>query len=159
MACAEGDRPTKKILSPKPHILDSNGAWYSSFWWEVPKNHINLKILVSKFVPQGPRGVPHLGPRGAALWDLKGCPDSRSVRRPLRSHGAAPEVHALPLEVLASPLKVPWRRPTRSVHRSSMSMCHPSRSHGAAPQSPRCCTPEGPRGQTFRPKVSSLGCF
>ena len=44
---------TKKILSPKSHILDSNGLWYSSFWSVVPKNHQNLKILVSKFVPRG----------------------------------------------------------------------------------------------------------
>ena len=27
--------------------------WYSSFWLEGPKNHRNLKILVSKFVPRG----------------------------------------------------------------------------------------------------------
>ena len=27
--------------------------WYSSFWSEGPKNHRNLKILVSKFVPRG----------------------------------------------------------------------------------------------------------
>ena len=27
--------------------------WYSSFWSEGPKNHQNLKILVSKFVPRG----------------------------------------------------------------------------------------------------------
>ena len=51
------DRPTKHFLSPyQPHILDSNGVWYSPFWLEGPKNHPNLKILVSKFVP----------------WDLKG---------------------------------------------------------------------------------------
>ena len=62
----KGIVPQKKIVSPKPHILDSNGVWYSSFWWEVPKIHINLKIWVSKFVPQGPRGVPHLGLQGAA---------------------------------------------------------------------------------------------
>ena len=27
--------------------------WYSPFWSEGPKNHQNLKILVSKFVPRG----------------------------------------------------------------------------------------------------------
>ena len=27
--------------------------WYSSFWSEGPKNHRNLKILVSNFVPRG----------------------------------------------------------------------------------------------------------
>ena len=42
-----------KILLPKPHILDSNGLWYSTFWSEGPKNHRNLKILVSYFVPRG----------------------------------------------------------------------------------------------------------
>ena len=42
------------FLSPKPHILDINEVWYSSFWSEGPKN---LKILISKFVP----------------WDLEGC--------------------------------------------------------------------------------------
>ena len=47
------DRPTKHFLSPyQPHILDSNGVWYSPFWLEGPKNHPNLKILVSKFVPR-----------------------------------------------------------------------------------------------------------
>ena len=40
----------KKILSPKPHILDSNEVWQSSFWSEGPNNHLKLKILVSKFV-------------------------------------------------------------------------------------------------------------
>merc|ERR1711911_468763 len=44
---------TKNFLSPKSHILDSNGVWYSSFWSEGPKNHRKLKILVSKFVPSG----------------------------------------------------------------------------------------------------------
>ena len=48
------DRPTKHFLSPyQPHILDSNGVWYSLFWLEGPKNHQNLKILVSNFVPGG----------------------------------------------------------------------------------------------------------
>merc|ERR1711923_365383 len=47
------DPPPKNFLSPKSHILDSNGVWYSSFWSEGPKNHRNLKILVSKFVPRG----------------------------------------------------------------------------------------------------------
>ena len=43
----------KKIISPKSHILDSNGVWYSSFLSEGSKNHRNLKNLVSKFVPRG----------------------------------------------------------------------------------------------------------
>ena len=47
------DRPTKKCYRP----TDSNGVWYSSFWSERPKNHLNLKILVSNFPP----------------WDLEGC--------------------------------------------------------------------------------------
>ena len=34
----------------------SHKIWYSSFWSERPKTHLNLKILVSKFVP----------------WDLEG---------------------------------------------------------------------------------------
>ena len=46
--------------------------WYSSFWLKGPTNHLNLKVLVSKFVPLKHRGVPHLRPRGAATWDLKG---------------------------------------------------------------------------------------
>ena len=37
--------------------------WYSSFWWKGPKNRLNSTILVSKFVPLGPRGVSHLGPQ------------------------------------------------------------------------------------------------
>ena len=28
----------KKILAPKPHILDSTGMWWSSFWSKGPKN-------------------------------------------------------------------------------------------------------------------------
>ena len=38
------------FVSPKSHILDRNGVWYSSFWSEGPKNHLNLKHLVSEFV-------------------------------------------------------------------------------------------------------------
>ena len=44
---------TKNFLSAKSHILGSNGVWYSSFWSEGPKNHRNLKIVVSNFVPRG----------------------------------------------------------------------------------------------------------
>ena len=82
-----------KILLPKSHILGCNGVWYSSFWSEEPKNHRNLKILVSKFVPRGfearrtwgfeaqQHGVSrggggvsrhsNMGFRGAATWDLE----------------------------------------------------------------------------------------
>ena len=42
----------KKILSIKPHILDSNGVWYCSFWLERSLNPLNLKILVLDFVPR-----------------------------------------------------------------------------------------------------------
>ena len=44
-----------KIFSPqKQKSKSSKGVvWYSSFWSEGPKNHRNLKILVSKFVPRG----------------------------------------------------------------------------------------------------------
>ena len=52
--------------------------WYSSFWSEGPKNHQNLKILVSKFVPRGFEAqqtwgfeAQHQGFRGAATWDLE----------------------------------------------------------------------------------------
>ena len=41
----------KRFSIAKPHILESNGVWYTSFWLEGPKNHLKLKILVSKFVP------------------------------------------------------------------------------------------------------------
>ena len=69
-------------------------VWYSSFWSEGPKNHQNLKILVSKFVPrgfeaqqtwgfeaqhQGFRGTApgvsrgsNMGFRGAATWGFEG---------------------------------------------------------------------------------------
>ena len=58
--------------------------WYSSFWSEGPKNHRNLKILVSNFVPRGFEaqrtwgfkaqrdGVSRGGSgvsRGSAKWD------------------------------------------------------------------------------------------
>ena len=29
------------MLSPETHILDINGVWYSLFWSERPKNHLN----------------------------------------------------------------------------------------------------------------------
>ena len=48
----------EKIASPKPHILESNGVWYSLFRSEGPKDHLNLKILVLEFVPLGLRGAP-----------------------------------------------------------------------------------------------------
>ena len=75
---------TKKNLLPKSLILDINGVWYSSFWSEGPKNHLNLKDLVSRFDPRdfeakwtwdfearrkkqemGPQGAPK-GPQGTA---------------------------------------------------------------------------------------------
>ena len=53
--------------------------WYSSFWSEGPKNHQNLKILVSKFVPRGFEAqqtwgfeAQHQGFRGAATWGFEG---------------------------------------------------------------------------------------
>ena len=54
--------------------MDSNGVWYSSLWSELPKNHLNLTILVSKFVP----------------WDLDGCHTADlERRRHWTSRGAA----------------------------------------------------------------------
>ena len=41
----------QKNILPKSHNSDSNGVRYTSFWSEGPKNHLNWKILVSKFVP------------------------------------------------------------------------------------------------------------
>ena len=40
--------------------------WYSSFWLEGPKNHRNLKILVSKFVHRGFEAQHHGVSRGGA---------------------------------------------------------------------------------------------
>ena len=58
------------IFSPKLHILDSNGVWYSFFWSEGPKKHLNFGL---KVCPQGPQGAAQCtavgaahGPRGAA---------------------------------------------------------------------------------------------
>ena len=66
----KGSSP-KKILLLKPHIWYSNGVWYSSIWSEGPKNQLNLKILVSKFVP---RDLERQGTRGleGQRTDLKG---------------------------------------------------------------------------------------
>merc|ERR1711911_191172 len=95
---------TKNFLSPKSHILDSNGVWYSSFWSEGPKNHRNLKILVSNFVPRGLRRgeVPsdYQGPRGTA-------PNDKSLKSFIS--GAAPRnPMAPPLETPGAPrLKTP----------------------------------------------------
>ena len=55
----------QKNLSSKSHILDSHGVCYSSYWSEGPKNHLNLKIIVSKYDGQGPRGATQ-GFRGSA---------------------------------------------------------------------------------------------
>ena len=94
MIQSERDPPPKNFLLPKSHILDNNGVWYSSFWSEGPKNHRNLKILVSNFVPRGfearrtwgfearRHGVSRggagvsrggaMGFRGAAPWGFEG---------------------------------------------------------------------------------------
>ena len=44
---------TKKIPSPKSHILDSNGVWYSPVWSEGPKNHLNLKVWSQILLSRG----------------------------------------------------------------------------------------------------------
>ena len=61
--------PTKKILTPKPHILDINGVWYSTFWSKESKKHLNIKLesFGFKFCHQRPQMAAHLGPRGAAI--------------------------------------------------------------------------------------------
>ena len=51
----------KKILSLKPHILDSYGVSYSLFW--SPKK--TPKLWSQSSSPRTSRGS-HLGPRGAA---------------------------------------------------------------------------------------------
>ena len=106
--------------------------WYSSFWSEGPKNHRNLKILVSKFVPRGFEArrtwgfeaqrhgvsrslkVPsdYQGPRGTA-------PNDKSLKSFIS--GAAPRnPMAPPLETPAPPLETPWRRASKpQVRRAS----------------------------------------
>ena len=37
-------------------IIMGFGVWYSSLWSEGPKKHLNLKILVGKFVPRNLEG-------------------------------------------------------------------------------------------------------
>ena len=66
------DPPPKNFLSPKSHILDSNGVWYSSFWLEGPKNHLNLKILVLKFFPRDLKGQRILDFQGRRSGTLRG---------------------------------------------------------------------------------------
>ena len=75
----------KKILSPKPHILDSKGA--------VTQTMRGGTI--------GPRGATLLGPRLAAPWDLAG--------QEMVPQGSM----ALPHEVCAAPIEVPWRQTLR----------------------------------------------
>ena len=77
----------KKKILPCPHVLNSNGVWYSLFWLEGPKNHQNWKDSL-KICPLAPRGVPQLGLRGA--MGLRG-------------------LMAPPLEVCAAPLEAPRR--------------------------------------------------
>ena len=122
------DRPTKKMLSPKPHILDSIGMSGLAHFGRRGLNHLNLKILfvlwdlkrcrtsdvegrlhgTSRDAAQTSRGGP-IGPQGAAHLRPRGEPPIAMVPR-----GASWD-----LEVL-------WCHPLRSVR-------HPSRSHGAAP--------------------------
>ena len=71
--------------TPKSHILDSDGVWYSLFWSEWPKNHVNLKIRSQSLPP----------------WDIKVCCTSNlegrrhgtsgGATRTSRSHGTAPQ--------------------------------------------------------------------
>ena len=74
---------TKNIPSPKSHILDSNGVWYSPVWSEGPKNHLNLKSLVSKIV------VWDLG--GRCTKDLQGRRHGTSRSDAGVSTGVAPQ--------------------------------------------------------------------
>ena len=86
------DPPPKNFLSPKSHILDSNGVWYSSFWSEGLKNHLNLEDLVSRFAPRDfeakwtwdfeARWKKQDGNR----WDLKGCQRDLKGRQEMIKH-------------------------------------------------------------------------
>ena len=67
--------PTKEIVCPIPHILDSNGVWYSSFWSEGPKNLLNMTKENWS----------------AALWNLCASPGGPRC--------AAPQIPVPPLEV------------------------------------------------------------
>ena len=59
------DPPPKYFLSPKSHILDSNGVWYSSFWSEGPgqgprgtaPNDKSLKSFISGAAPRNPMAL------------------------------------------------------------------------------------------------------
>ena len=108
--------------------------WYSSFWSEGPKNHRNLKILVSNFVPRGfearrtwgfearRHGVSRCGATTLiALTALIWRRPSRSLRRPSKPHGAVPQNPLAPcLETPAPPLETPWRRASKpQVRRAS----------------------------------------
>ena len=161
------------FLSTKPHILDSNEVWFSSFWSEGPKNHLTLNILVSNFVPLGPRGVLHLGP-----WS---CP-SRSVCRPTRSHGSAPRGPCAAHHGPMAPPSKSMRRPSRSHGGAPWGMVRrPSRFNGTAPRGLMapplevrlaplkvpCCRPSRSevrhpsrsQGTNFETKISTLGGF
>ena len=67
--------PTKEIVSPIPHTLDSNGVWYSSFWSEGPKTLLNMTKENWS----------------AALWNLCASPGGPRC--------AAPQIPVPPLEV------------------------------------------------------------
>ena len=43
-ACIKGIRHQNKFYCLKILDLDSNEVWYSSFWSQGPKNHLNLEI-------------------------------------------------------------------------------------------------------------------
>ena len=65
------------LLKLKPHILDSNGVWLSSFWSEGSINPLNLKMLVKNFIPWVLRKDlewQQEGPRMAAGKDVACCP-------------------------------------------------------------------------------------
>ena len=149
----------------KSHILDSNGVWYSSFWSEGPKNHRNLKILVSKFVPRGFEAQRTWGFEAQHHGVSRGSNTDKTLqwfiilRCPSRSHLITRDLEAQrkminhwSLLLVALPLETPWRCPSKPLRR-------PSKPHGAVPRNPRCAAPQNPWGQILRPKFSSFGGF
>ena len=147
--------------------------WYSSFWLERLKKHLNLTILVSKFVP----------------WDLEGCRTSdlegrqhgtlRGASRTSRGGAIRPR-GAVPLNLdgrrtipQGAP---PWDLEGRRMDFEGGAMGPWWAAHGprgALPwdlvgrhtdlegqdQGPRCSTPRGPKGTKFETKMFKVRWF
>ena len=121
--------------------------WDSSFWLELPKYNLNLKIWSQSLSPSDLKGCCTFDLEGP--WDLEGCRTDLEGRCTSDLEGRRHATHPLSNKAEPSAISIV----------TQCSVRHPSRSHCAAPRGLRCGTPRGPRGTNFETKFSSLSCF